>query len=168
MAKAKTVVSKMNEADILEACTKAGRAFAGITKVTAQLGDVVKALKASKVKIGRRNGANPCVYAIAFYDACIGGGLSPKTASNCLTAFKAAVSTGKVPSDWSNRGAKGKGKGKGAQKAATLLSKVKALYGHAEFESFASAFDAAWKADKVSTLVHYVENYLRSQGCTLK
>ena len=125
-------------------------------------------MKASKVRIGRRNGANPCVYAIAFYDACIAGGLSAKTASNCLTIFKTAVSSGKVPSDWSQRGTKSKGKGKGAQKGATLLSKVKSLYGHAEFESFANAFDAAWKADKVTTLSHYVENYLRAEGCTLK
>jgi hypothetical protein len=126
-------------------------------------------LHSAKVVIGRRNGKNPCVYAQAFYDAQVAQGLTPKTASNYLTLFKACVESGELPTDSNmHRKPKAKGKAKSKTKDPKAFSSVFAQsfnYNEGKaFEDLCNEVEASFEDAKFDTIYEAFTDFLKREG----
>ena len=124
---------------------------------------LIPALHQAGVKVGRRNGKNPCTVAAMFYDSLISKGLSAKTASNYLTTFKTAVESGKAPTDW-NKARKGKGKKKEAKAFAALMLPA---FNHDEGKSFqklCNEIESGYMDDKFDSIYKAFIDFLKKEG----
>ena len=135
----------------------------------ASWGEWIPKLHSAKVTIGRRNGKGACPYAKAFHDEQVAQGLTPKTASNYLTLFKACVESGELPTDSNmHRKPKAKGKAKSKSKDPKAFSSVFAQsfnYNEGKaFEDLCNEIESAFEDAKFDSIYEGFVDFLKREG----
>jgi hypothetical protein len=149
-------------------CGSIKKAEDSINSLYEELNTKAQALKEQKAKFGKSK--RTCSLSASFFDACVSGGVSQKTASNYLSIFRDAVNNGVKITHLGTapKGAKGKNKGKASKSSlADLLVKAFNHDSGKSFESLCAEIEASFNDAKIDSLYEGFSDYLKAQGFDL-